>query len=613
MAAKKASQTVVWIIMALLVLGLGGFGVTNFSGTIRTIGSVGDKEIDVDTYASALREELRAIEAQTGQPLSFDQAEQLGLVDATLSRVITARAFDNETASLGISVGDATLAQQLQSIQAFQGIDGKFDREAYKFALERSGTTETRFETRLREETARTLLQGAVVSGAGMSGTFAETLLNYLAETRKVSWIRLDETALDAPIPEPSQDELQAFYEAHIDRYTIPARKQITYAWLTPDMLTDSVEIDQETLDKAYADRRSEFERPERRLVERLIYPDSAAATAARDRLDSGAVDFDTLVEERGLALSDIDLGDVTEAELASVGAAVFAAESGAVVGPLDTDLGPALFRINGVFPAQTVEHADAIEIIRLELIGDRAQRLVEQQMETIEDLLAGGATLEELVDETDMQLGKIDWYAGFNEDISAYDGFDDAAAKLEEDDYPEINQLEDGGIFAMRLEGTLAAEPAPLSEVISRVQSSWETEQTLIQLRDKAAGLRDRLLESADFDTLGLEVTVEEALTRNGSVLGAPETFVAEAFAMKPGEVRITEGFGSVQILRLDAVLPPSDLDDSTGQLRAGLQEAASQSLGQDLYIAFANDLRARAGVTLDQSAINAVHASFR
>ena len=40
--------------MALLILGLGGFGVTNLSGTIRSVGSVGDKDISVDSYAQAL-------------------------------------------------------------------------------------------------------------------------------------------------------------------------------------------------------------------------------------------------------------------------------------------------------------------------------------------------------------------------------------------------------------------------------------------------------------------------------------------------------------------------------------------------------------------------------
>ncbi|MGR3453179.1 peptidyl-prolyl cis-trans isomerase [Pseudooceanicola sp.] len=612
-AKKTASQTAVWVILALLILGLGGFGVTNFSGSVQNIGSVGDKDIPVDSYARALQEELRAIEAQTGQSLSFDQAQQLGLVDATLSQLITARAFDHETDVLGISVGDEILAEQIRDIPAFQGMNGEFDREAYRFALDRAGLNETRFEERLREETARTILQAAVASGRSVPDTYADTLLDYLGERRAITWARLDEGDLAAPIPDPSEEDLQAFYEENIDRYMIPERKTITYAWLTPDMLLDSVEVDQARLDEAYDDRRAEFERPERRLVERLVFSDDAAAQAAKERLDAGETDFDTLVEDRGLALSDVDMGDVTRSQLGAAGEEVFAAESGAVVGPLSTDLGPALFRINGIFPAQTTDREDAYEMIRQEIAAAQARRAVEAQMEPVEDLLAGGATLEELASETEMEIGTIDWYEGLQEDIAAYDGFDAAAAQLAEGDYPELTQLEDGGIFAMRLEGTRPAEPAPLDEVRNRVRSSWETQQTVAVLRARAENYRDQLTETATFESLGLETQVEEGVTRNGNVLGTGGDFVQRVFEMEPGEIIVTDGFGAVQIVRLDEVLPPDEDDAATAQLREGLRDSVAQNVGQDLYNAFAADIRNRAGVRIDQTAINAVHANFR
>ena len=72
---------------------------------------------------------------------------------------------------------------------------------------------------------------------------------------------------------------------------------------------------------------------PERRLVERLVYPDQAAADAARAELDAGTT-FEALVAERGLTLDAIDLGDVTREDLGAAGDAVFAAAEGGVVGP---------------------------------------------------------------------------------------------------------------------------------------------------------------------------------------------------------------------------------------------------------------------------------------
>ena len=54
MAKNSISKTFVWIILALVIVGLGGFGALNLSGNIRTIGTVGNKAILVDDYARQL-------------------------------------------------------------------------------------------------------------------------------------------------------------------------------------------------------------------------------------------------------------------------------------------------------------------------------------------------------------------------------------------------------------------------------------------------------------------------------------------------------------------------------------------------------------------------------
>lgn len=613
MAAKTTSKTLVWGLLALLILGLGGFGVTNLSGTIRSVGSVGDKDISVDSYAQALQQDLRAIEAQTGQSLSLEEADRFGLTQGTLDRLIAGRALDNETERLGISIGDETLGEQLRAIPAFQGIDGNFDREGYTFALDRAGLKESTFEARLREETARTILQAAIVSGDAMPQVYADTLLNFMGERRKVTWARLDQTDLDEPLPEPSEEELLDWYNKNVDRFTSPEKKRITYAWLAPDMVIDMGNIDAQLLRDRYEERIDEFDRPERRLVERLVFSDEASAEEARRRLDADEVDFDTLVEERGLAPLDIDLGDVTQDQLGQAGDGVFAAESGDVVGPLPSNLGPALFRVNGILAAESVSFEDASLILRDEIASDRARRAVEAQMEPTEDLLAGGATLEELAQETDMQLDTIDWFEGLGEGIAAYEGFDAVAEALTADDYPEVRMLDDGTIYAMRLDEVIEPAPMAFEDVRDRVRAGWDTEQTLQRLTVKAENMQARLAESADFAGLGLEPKVEESLSRNGSVLGAPQSFVRRAFEMSEGEVAITQGFGAVQILRLDAVLPPSKEDPGTQQLADALREQASQSVAQDLYNAYAAELRDRAGVRIDRNALNAVHSNFR
>ena len=115
--SNPISKTAIWILMGLLILGLGGFGATNLSGTLRTLGTVGDKHVDIDQYARQLSQEIRAIEAESGQSLRFAQAQAMGLDRAVLQRLITARALDHETAQLGLSIGDAALRDQIMELE----------------------------------------------------------------------------------------------------------------------------------------------------------------------------------------------------------------------------------------------------------------------------------------------------------------------------------------------------------------------------------------------------------------------------------------------------------------------------------------------------------------
>ena len=143
----------------MLVLGLGGFGVTNFGGSVQSIGSVGDEEIGADEYARTLQQELRAMSRQMGQNVTLEQANQLSLTlygrstsDRVLARLYTTAALDNETADLGLSVGDEEVRERLLQVPAFQGLDGNFDRESYRFALRQAGMNEREFEQSLRKD-----------------------------------------------------------------------------------------------------------------------------------------------------------------------------------------------------------------------------------------------------------------------------------------------------------------------------------------------------------------------------------------------------------------------------------------------------------------------------
>ncbi len=608
---KSISKTFVWIIIGLAMLGLGGFGASNLSGTIRTIGTVGDKHIDVGEYARQLGQEIRAVEAQTGEQLPFSRAQEIGLDQAVLGRLISERALDHEAAVLALSIGDEALRDQIVDIPAFQGISGSFDREAYTFSLERNGTSESEFETRLREETARTLLQGAMISGVVMPSSYVSTLLGYIGETRDFTWARLASADLDAPLETASDEQLKTYFAENTADFMLPETKRLTYVQLSPDALIESIDIPEEDLRAEFEARVNQYKTPERRLVERLVYLDEEEANRAAAALEVAGTTFETLVDERGLALADIDLGDVDRLSLDAAGETVFAANVGDVVGPLDTDLGPALFRVNGVLPAQVTTFDEAKPELQEILATDRARRFVSTMAQDFDDLLAGGATLEELADETDLEIGSIEWFDGNGNGIGAYVAFADAARVVTEEDFPQIENLEDGGVFALRLDEVLPVRPPEFEQAREQITASWENNQVESRLNEQAATLVPQLQSGTDFAGLGLTATEESDQTRTGFVAGTPPSFMEDVFKMNIGDVSVVDSFGTVLVVRLDAINPTEE-NENADALSAQLQAQIEQSLARDLYNIYSRDAVQRAGQNIDPRSLAAVHVNF-
>lgn len=613
MTKKSITNFLVWAVLALLIVGLMGFGVTNFSNTTGELGRVGTKPIKMQTYGTMLNNQLRALEAQTGETISFPQAQQMGLDRQVLSQLVTQRVLDNETARLGLSVGDEKVLQEIVSQQAFQGADGKFSREAYEYMINRVGLSEQEFEDGIREDVTRTLLQGAVLGGVAAPQGYAQAILDYTQDARNVTWATVTADLLDAPVTAPTDADLQAFYDENTGLFTAPESRSLTAAALTPDMIQDQVDISEDALRAMYDERIAEYMTPERRLVERLVYPTADEAQAAADRLTAGDVDFDALVAERGLDLSDVDMGDVAQSELGGAGAAVFAVESGDVAGPVNTTLGPALFRVNAILAAQETPFDVARPELREELAGERARRIIEDRREGIEDLIAGGATLEDLAERTEMRLEQMVWTEDTAEGLAAYEAVRAAAPNLSQGALPDLIELDDGGLVALRLDGITPAQPIPFADVRNRVATAWVNAETAVQVAALAEDFAAQLQDGADFATLGLSAETAAGLTRRAFVADTPADFNNAAFATAIGDAAALSADGVSVVLRVDgqgeSALTKEQAQSALAQLNAQL----SQGVANDIFAAFATRLQEQTDITVDQAAVNAVNAQFQ
>ncbi|MEO0566781.1 MAG: SurA N-terminal domain-containing protein [Pseudomonadota bacterium] len=606
-------KTFMWILMGLLILGLAGFAVTDLSGTVRSIGKVGQADISTTEYFSGLQSELNNRQQVTGERLNFLEAQQVGIPERVLSQLITRATLNNETISMGLSVGDEEVRDTILSQPQFNA-GGSFNREAYRFALERQGLNEQQYEDTIRQDRARQLLEGSIFAGLRTPETFRTTMADFLGERRTIELSILQRSDLEVGIPIASEEQLAAFHAENADVYTRPEAKRITYAILRPDMVIDTVEVNDEELRLIYDANSSIFNQPARRLLERLVFSDRSEAEAAKARLDSGEITFEELVEERGLELSDIDQGVVTEEELGGIAADVFAGEALDIIGPFESTLGPALFRINAVLEPQTTSFEDALPQLRINAASDRAGEYVVEQIEIVDDLLAGGATVEDVAKETELEVNEIEFFAGARDPILASPGFVALAQQVTVDDFPEVEQLENGAIVTMQVEEVLPPALRPLETVRADVEAAWDNAQIQELLLERAEPDVEKLRNGASFEETELTLDATETITRRGNnVEQAPADLLETVFGMQEGAVEILTGGGRVFVLRLASVEEPNLEDPSLSQLLDIVDNQAATGIANDYFNVLITEFGRDTEISINDAALQAVHQQFQ
>ena len=615
MATKKksgASKLAVWVIVGLLMFGMIGFGAAGLNGTQRSLGTVGGKNVSISSYSDALQSETSRFQEQIGRTLTQQEVQSIGLDQRALNRVINTRALDQLVSDLGLSAGDARVRSQVLEIPAFQGLDGQFDRVAYAEVLQRNNLKEADFETSLREDTARRLLQKAVLAGINTPSAYSQAIVSYISETRNFSWARLTQDDLVTATPLATEDNLVTFHAENAEQYTTPAAKNITYIWLTPEIMAKNIEVSDIDLRAAYEARSDEFIQMPSRLVERVVFSTQEGAQNAMDAINEGKSTFEQVVEGRGLTLQDVDLGDVTKTSLGDAGALVFALTEPGVTGPADTDLGPALFRVNALLDGNTQTFEMVKDQLRTDSALDIAIGEIAAILEEVDDLLAGGATLEDVASETEMELGNLDWHVATVKGISVYNEFQNAADSVTSEDFPTLANLGDNGLFAIRFEADVAAILRPLDDVRKEVSAAWTTQTVQQKLVSLAERIAPQVSLEVPLASFGFTENIEDDMARSDTIEDTPPTLVFTAFETDLGTATVLEdAFGVVLLIPREE--HPADLEnEQVKSIQNIMQNRINSAMAQDIFESFSNAAREAVDVDINQTTLRSVNSSL-
>lgn len=397
-----------WVVLALLGLLVIAFIVTGVhdpfaasrgaAGGGAAIAEIGDSRLTEQQVQREFEQALRA-ERQQNPQLTQQQFVAAGGFEAVLDRAIAGAAIDAFAERKGVTVTKRAIDGEIASIPAFQ-INGRFDEATFRRVLSENRLTEAELREQLRSDLLRRQLLLPVSSESATPRGLAEPYARLLLEQRRGT-VAVVPSAAIREVPQPTDAQVQAFYEANRAAYTIPERRAFRYALLGRDTVAARVKVTPAEVEKYYRDNIASYGGVETRTLNQVVVSDEALARriAAAARGPEGFVKAAAL---GGFGAADIAVGSRTQAAFAGetsadVAAAAFGLPRGGVTDPIRSSFGFHVVQVTNIEPARPRPLASVAPEIERKLREERADDTLSDLVAKAEDALQGGESLADV------------------------------------------------------------------------------------------------------------------------------------------------------------------------------------------------------------------------
>jgi len=215
---------------------------------------------------------------------------------AALERLVRDRVLAAAAADERLTVSDRRLAAELArnpNIAALPRLaDGSVDKEQYSRLVGTQGFTPEGFEARVRADLSVNQVLGGVLNSGLSSPAQADVAMDAFLERREVRIQHFAPADYKSKI-NPSQADLEAFYQARLALYQAPESARIEYIVLDLDSVKKGVTVSEQDLRAYYDQNGASLGTPEERRVSHiLINAPKDAPAAEREKARAAAAEL---------------------------------------------------------------------------------------------------------------------------------------------------------------------------------------------------------------------------------------------------------------------------------------------------------------------------------
>ncbi|GIX46613.1 MAG: peptidylprolyl isomerase [Candidatus Tectimicrobiota bacterium] len=519
------------------------------------------------------------------------------------TRLLVQRLAEQE----GIQVSEQELYDHIAAMPAFQ-TEGRFDPARYQAVLRSQvpPVSPRQFEEEQRQFLLQQKLFQLLEAAAQVSDADIEEAYRRDHERLTVRYVTLV-PSLFAEQVEVSEADVQAYYEAHRERYRLPEQRRIRYMVLAPERFTAQVQVSPRDIEDYYALHQEAFRQPERVHARHILLrlpPDASAEQEAEVRaraekilaqLRAGA-DFAELArkysEDPATADKGGDLGTFARGEMVQAfEEAAFSLPVGAISDLVRTPYGFHILRVEARHPGG-LKPLDAVRAeVEQRVRQEKAQEAVEALAdELLAHLEVAPAQFTAVAEQHNLPVTTTPFVpaTGRLADVKAPDLVRRAFAL--EGEAVDAVAGSDGTYYLFQVVERRPATVPPLADLQEQVRADVQQQRATELARQTAEAWAEKVRAGTALSELAaslqLRVVESEPFTRLDPIpeLGENPAFRRVAFGLQPGEVGVAHDGSRTFVIEVVARQPAdmAALAQQREAYRTRLLAAARQRLRQ-------------------------------
>jgi peptidyl-prolyl cis-trans isomerase D len=613
------------VIAAFIILYIPAFQQEQSGTPGETIVSVGKLPISVGEFQRSYYRQRQVYDRLYQGRLEEPMLRQIQ--QRTLESLVAERLVELEAKRLGISVSDEAVARAIATSPEFQDEGRYIGSDEIRRRLDLQGMTEEQLAESLRRQLLSESLQNLVGSVADASDAEVERELARRNEQVKLEYVLADAARFRAAV-QPSEQQIQARFEAKQDAYKVPEKRVVSYVLLDHEVLRPQAVVKDRDIERYYEDHREEYRQEEEACARHILvkvkqgdaaegHTDEEARQIVEGLLAQVSAGGDLAAiarkfsEDLGSAQNGGDLGCFPPGRMVrEFDDAVFALQPGETSPLVKSSFGYHIIRLESKRESTVLPLAQVKERIRATVLERKLGELGDEKAQAVSDALTRGKSLEEAAKVQGLSVRKSAAFARgetppvVSSPMLVARVFALKQGEVEKEAYP----LPQGAAF-FALAEIVPAHPPKLEEVHDKVRDDIVLETAFEQARSLAASLKAKA-ETAGLDkaaaAAGLVRKETPPLTGRGQPLGELGTgLVLDEVAFSLPEktlsdpVRTASGWAVLRVLEKKTA-DPAKLGREREQVGASLREQKRS----ELFRAFLLEARERYQITRNPKA---------